>query len=382
MRKLLGVAAAAATLGSLTGAALVAVPSAADPSGGVTVVAEGLDNPRQLTFGPGGLYVAEGGHGGDGPCFTAATGPVCAGTTGAITLVAPDGSTHRVVEGLPSFAAAGGGDATGPHGLTVNGGTVWATIGGPTTADRDALEQALPETGMLGQIGPVDVAGGGVVPSVDAWRFERDRNPDLDLGNPAIDSNAVDVLVDGPRVLFVDAGSNTLAVVGADGRVEPLSVFANRPVPNPVAPPGAPPVPMNAVPTAVERGRDGAYYVTQLTGFPFPVGGANVYRVDPATGTQSVFASGFTNLIDLAVDADGSLWVLEHDADGLLGPGTDGAIARITPGGAVQRLALAPGTLTHPAGITVGPDGALYVTNRATTAGAGQVLRIALTALA
>jgi hypothetical protein len=379
MRTLLSVAAAAATVGAVAlGAVAVdaaTVPSGADPSGGVTVVAEGLDNPRQLVFAGADLYVAEAGHGGDGPCFTAATGPACLGATGAITRIAPDGTATRVVAGLPSFAGPDGADATGPHGLTVSGGTVWATIGGPTSADRDALEQAFPEAGMLGQIGPVDPVGGGLEPRVDAWRFEAGRNADQDVGNPAVDSNVVDVVVDGPRTYFVDAGGNDVAVATAD-RVEPLSVFANRMVPNPLAPPTAPPVPMNAVPTAVERGRDGALYVTQLTGFPFPVGGANVYRIDPVTGTQRVVAGGFTNLVDLAFDAAGDLYVLEHDVDGLLGPSTEGGIARITPAGAVQRLAQAPGTLTHPVGIAVGPDGALYVTDRATTAGAGRILRI------
>jgi hypothetical protein len=374
MRKLLSVAAATAALGAVVA---VAAPTGADPSGGITVVADGLDNPRQLTFGPGGLWVAEAGHGGDGPCFESSTGPACLGATGAITLIAPDGTTSRVVAGLPSFAGADGVDATGPQGLTIVDGTVWATIGGPTTADRDALEQVFPEAGMLGQIGPVDPVGGGVEPRVDAWRFEATRNADQDLGNPKVDSNVVDVVVVGARTYFVDAGGNDLVLATAD-RVVPLSVFANKLVPDPTAPPGVPPVPMNAVPTAVERGRDGALYVTQLTGFPFPVGGASVYRVDPVTGAQQVFATGFTNLIDLAFDADGDLYVLEHDADGLLAPGTDGAIARISPTGALQRLALAPGTLTRPTGITVGPDGALYVTNRATTPGAGQVLRIAV----
>ena len=33
---------------------------------------------------------------------------------------------------------------------------------------------------------------------------------------------------------------------------------------------------MQAVPTSVEKGRDGWYYVSQLTGFPFPVGGASI----------------------------------------------------------------------------------------------------------
>jgi hypothetical protein len=45
---------------------------------------------------------------------------------------------------------------------------------------------------------------------------------------------------------------------------------------------------MQAVPTSVAVAPDGAYYVGQLTGFPFPVGGARVFRVvrPPAAGVR------------------------------------------------------------------------------------------------
>ncbi len=54
-----------------------------------------------------------------------------------------------------------------------------------------------------------------------------------------------------------------------------LAVFHARLVD---APPflGLPPgtkIPMQAVPNSVVQGPDGAWYVGQLTGFPFPVGG-------------------------------------------------------------------------------------------------------------
>jgi hypothetical protein len=372
MRRLLSAAAATAVVVSI---GVVAIPSGADDEGGITVVAAGLDNPRQLAFGPGGLYVAEAGSGGDAICAQVGPAAACGGASGRVTLIADDGSRTTIVGGMPSFAGAGGTEASGPSGLAVADGTVWAVVNGPADADRDVLEAGLPEAGMLGQVGPIDVAAGAIVPRYDTWRFEQARNPDIDLGSPAVDSNAVDVAVAGDTAYLVDAGGNDVLKATPAG-ISVLSVFANRMVANPLAPPGAPPVPMNAVPTAIAIGPDGALYVTQLTGFPFPVGGANVDKVDPTTGAQTVFASGFTNLIGLAFGRGGDLWVLEHDADGLLGPGTDGAIARISPTGQVSHLLLAPGTLTAPGDITVGPDGDLYVTNNATKTGVGQVLRI------
>jgi hypothetical protein len=59
------------------------------------------------------------------------------------------------------------------------------------------------------------------------------------------------------------------------------------------------------------------YYVGQLTGFPFPPGGANVWRVKPGHDPQ-VFKGGFTNIIDIAFDKRGRLYVLEIATGGLL----------------------------------------------------------------
>ena len=66
------------------------------------------------------------------------------------------------------------------------------------------------------------------------------------------------------------------------------------------------PMPVETVPTTVVVGPDGAYYVGQLTGFPFPVGGASVYRVAPG-GEPEVYASGFTNIIDIGFGPDETL---------------------------------------------------------------------------
>jgi hypothetical protein len=357
--------------------ALASPASAAE----VTKVAGGLENPRHLAFGGDKLFVAEAGRGGTGPCFAGPDpdGPqACVGATGAVTVIR-HGHQSRLVEGLASIGDQGTGtNAIGPHGVFVTQDhKLLITNGGPTEANRDELAAQNPVADLFGRVLKVK-RNGDVRSLADIWGFERDNNPDAQVANPAIDSNAVDVLADGRRLIVADAGGNSLLKVRKNGDIEVLSVFANRLFPDPFEP-GE--VPMQAVPTGVIKGPDGDYLMSQLTGFPFPVGAANVYRVDRRTGDAQVFASGFTNIMDLALDKKGKLWVLEIDHDSLLapiGPSTDGAIFSVDANGSKTQLELAPGTLTEPGGITVGADGALYVTNKSTSPGEGEVLRIAV----
>ena len=359
----------------LTAAATLALSAPATAAVKVDTIASGLDNPRHLAFGGHSLYVAEAGRGGEGPCVEGPEGDTqCVGDTGAVTVITKRGSQHRIVEGLASLAGEDtGAAAIGPHGVYLTEHGLLITNGGPTALDRDELAAENPVADLFGRVLRIK-RHGQIVRLVDVWGFERDNNPDAEVGNPEIDSNAVDVLADGRRLIVADAGGNTLLKARKNGDVEVLSIFPNRDVQL-----GPDTIPMQAVPTGVVKGPDRDYFMTQLTGFPFPVGGANVYRVDRDTGDAEVFASGFTNLMDLAFDKRGTLWVLEIDHDSLfgdIGPSTDGAIFRVNRRGESTQLELPPGTLTHPGGITVGKDGALYVTNNSDVAGEGEVLRI------
>ena len=50
----------------------------------------------------------------------------------------------------------------------------------------------------------------------------------LSVGEPAVDSNPVDVLLDRKRLIVADAGGNTLLEVRKHGSIDVLSVFENR----------------------------------------------------------------------------------------------------------------------------------------------------------
>jgi hypothetical protein len=385
--KLLPVAVALAVL-------VIAAPaaSAGHHHGGgakVKVIASGLDNPRHVAVSRwGAVYVAEAGRGGSPAtsksCFDSAEGFACTGATGAITRISKGHHGHarqqRIVSGLASFAPADGASAIGPHGVFAWRGKVYFTNGGPTAPMRGGavvlrdptLVAEEPISRLYGTLLKVK-RHGGVKQIADLWRFERDNNPDAQVGNPLIDSNPVDVAVARRGLLVADAGGNTLLKVSRRG-VRVVSLFPNIPTPGP----GGATIPMNAVPTGVVVGPDGAYYVSQLTGFPFPVGGAKVFRVDPRTGAYTTYASGFTNIMDLAFGRDGTLYVLEIDHDSLLAPGREGALFAVPPGGGTGTpIALPAGTLIEPGGVGVGHR-SLYVSNHGREAGAGQVLKIKL----
>lgn len=85
--------------------------------------------------------------------------------------------------------------------------------------------------------------------------------------------------------------------------------------------------PMESVPTAVVRGPGDAYYVGEFTGLPFPVGGANVYRV-PRNGGRPRFTAlrAFAWLIAKRVPRE--IPAQGHVLNGNAGIGTCAAVVR------------------------------------------------------
>ena len=358
------------------------IPAQAAPTGETAgpaafhVVASGLANPRGLAFGPdGALYIAEAGSGGPGACLTGPEGEICYGTTGAVTQVTLDAAGNpltqqRVITGLSSLAAKNtGANGTGPHDVAFDsGGNMFLITGlGNDPAVRDG-------SGPLGADGinfarlVTATLSGSWGNWVDLGGYEAANNPD----GGAKDTNPFALFAVGDDFLVADAGGNSLLRVSSSGLVSTVAIFPTRTV---EFPPGTGQmIPMQAVPTAVTIGPDGAYYVSQLTGFPFPVGGANIFRVEPGLPPATVYASGFTNILDLAFAADGSLYVLEMFTRGLLSGDPTGAITRIDRDG--TRAIIAREGLVAPTSMIIGPDQALYVSNLGTDGSAGQVVRI------
>ncbi|WP_291414839.1 ScyD/ScyE family protein [Actinophytocola sp.] len=314
--------------------------------------------------------MAAAGRGGPAPCFPGPEGPeVCFGTSGAISKIS-HGRAYRVVKGLPSIAEAGGLNAIGPSDVSVRHGDRYFTVG--LGADP-AIRANLPRVGQQASGWLLrDKRHGGWRQVADVAGFEAEANPDGGLP----DGNPQSVLATGDGRIVADAGGNSLVRVSSRGRVSTVAVFPDQMVD---APPflGLPPgtkIPSQAVPTSVVRGPDGAYYVGTLTGFPFQPGSARVFRVVPGKA-PTVYASGFTNIIDIAFGPDGKLYVLEIAHNGLLSGDPTGALIRVGRGGS-QKIVASAG-LTAPGGLAIKGRSA-YVSNCGTCAGTGSVVRIPL----
>jgi sugar lactone lactonase YvrE len=267
------------------------------------------------------------------------------------------GTQARIATGFPSYAPADGSGATGPHAVSLHGrGGAYVTIGlggeGDPLAFRAVMGDGFGRTARMHPNGKWQFED-------DLAQYEVDNNPDE---SPVPDSQPYGILSQPGGRVVIDSGGNDLLRVKSNGRISTLGVFESRPQGRAT----------DSVPTSVKVGPDGAYYVGELTGVPFPANEARIYRVDPPNA-PTVFLTGFTAVIDLAWGPDGRLYVLQFaSGPGLTGPGV---LIRVNADGSRTPVVT---DLIAPGGVAFGPDGAAYITNKSVLAGAGEVLRVAL----
>ena len=322
----------------------------------VEIVMRGLDNPRGLALGPeGGLYVVEAGRGGTGPCQTLRGALQCYGASGAVTRLW-GGNQERVITGLPSQVDPTG-QAVGPHDISFQGrGGAYISVGfggDPSLRSNFGADGALfgtlvhaPASGKWRVIG--DISG-----------YETSANP---AGGP-IDSNPFGIVAEPAGRVMADAGGNDLLHIAANGKITTIATFPSRPTRS-----------TDSVPTGLTVGPDGAYYVGELTGAPFTAGAARIYRVVPGSA-PTVILDGFKAILDIAFGPDGSLYVVEFSAGPAPGLAAAGRLIRVFPNG--TREVVWSG-LDHPTSVLIDVDGSIYVTNRGTSVGNGEVLKITL----
>lgn len=318
-------------------------------------------------------------------------GSLCYGPTGAVTRLW-NGRQERVATGLPSLAGQTGIAQAGPNDIAFLGrGNAYVTIGLQTNpANRSLLGETGTGFGRLVHL----AASGEWLFATDIAAYEAENNPDGRLnpdGAPFFDSNPYGLLALPGGHLVTEAGGNALLRVDPNGDISLLAIFHSR-----GSIPRRPSFATSqfdqftdAVPTSVAVGPDGAYYVAELTGVPFTDTRANVYRVVPGAPArlfriEDACLTGFKAIIDIAFDGEGNLYVLQHST-GAVQQGGPGILIRVTPDRSQPEVCgqyragtrtTVLGGLTRPTSIAIGPDGALYVTNRGISAGLGEVLRL------
>jgi glucose/arabinose dehydrogenase len=347
-KSLAGAFLATAVVGGLTALAVPGQSQAAPKGATATVVASGLANPRDVQVqSDGSVLVAESGSGPATACTT--PGSQCLGFTGAVYRV--NGSSKgRVVTGLPSkllVRADGSSVVAGANSVESDNGAYRVTysLSGttPTRAELGAGAEPL---------GTVAIAGGAILG--DLTVHETNLNPDGGelLANP---QRSVKV---GSDYLATDSGGNTLLRVHSNGTVTTEFVFPKN-------------GDAESVPTGIVKGADGAYYISDMSGLR--KGQGRIWRLVPGT-TPTVFATGLTNIIDLAVRPDGDLVALSYATGDTVSEPNTGALTRINKTtGALSSISVDT-TLNLPTGLAIAPSGDMYVTNNTLTT-SGQLLK-------
>jgi hypothetical protein len=305
----------------------------------VTVVADHLDNPRQMTIADGALYVAEAGAGG-ADCPVALGGGTCLGYTSAISKVS-HGKATRVVTGLVSFAAPDGTFAEGADSVAVSDGQFYFPMGFAFGAPIPAVY--LQQLGKLMKAEKGDTAK--VVADISSFELSHLADPNI------VDTNPYGVAARNDHIYVVDAAANDLTTIRNGDDVHRLAVFP-KPAYDPLSV-------QDTVPTSVTVGPDGALYVGELGGDGTPAGGSRVWRVVPGH-KPAVFLGGFNKISGIAFGPDGSLYVSEITTDPTFSSPL-GDIVRVKKNG--TRIQMGFGSLFFPGGVAVDDDGNVFASN-------------------
>jgi hypothetical protein len=368
MRKaLFAVAASTATLAVVAATVPAEAGTTHHAQKGIAVpyktVAKNLHGPRQIIFAHGDMYVAEAGQGGHGACIVGGEGPSCFGWTGSVTRVR-NGHQHRVLNKLASLSnQADQGSPIGPSGLGFAGKHTLVVTMGLGGAPKERKKVPARAQKQLGHVLAFDLRKKKATSAGDLAAYEAKANP-VNEAN----SDPTGIVKVGSGWMVTDSGGNDLVTVDKHGKVKKVAVFKNRPVP------GSPGQTYESVPTDVVKGPDGAFYVSELTGFPFIPGQSRIWRVKPGH-KPTVYANDLTNVTSLAWSGKKLYAVQLADAGLLVGP----------PGSLVQ-------VVRHSAPVTVAPNlffpygvaihkGSAYVSTGAVDSTGGTVIKIPLHAV-
>jgi len=334
-------------------------------SGNVTVFATGFNNPRGLKFGPdGNLYLAEGGAGGSTSTVGLCTqvpdaGPYTGGFTSRVLKISPDGGTITpVAENLPSSQTNPGLGSlvSGVADVAFLGHTLYAIEAGAGCSHGLAGT----DNGVL-RVNP----DGTTTMVADLSVFLK--------AHPVANPNPGDFEPDGTwysmiavngTLYTIEPNHGELDAISIGGQVRRVSDISN--------------IQGHIVPTALAfDGHD--FFVGNLDTFPIKDGSSKIMKITPGGHLTTVYI-GFSDILGLAFDAKGRLYVLENTTGNPFPTASTAKILRVD--GKNQYTEIASGTtsaLSLPTAMTFGPDGNLYVSNVGfgpPPVGLGQVLKI------
>jgi hypothetical protein len=342
--------------------AALAFPVSAGAATRLHVIARGLDNPRGLAFLPNGtLAVAEAGHAGSICLFPGG----CLGLNGQVTAIKPNGDHVALATGLPSFGGPFG--AFGLGGLAVQRGKLYSLVGlNPQSFGKPAddchgqpdptLCVAIVTTvqngaGFLNRLGSLD-GNKGVAGVAGVGRFDFDyaaAHPDP--GNPEYlpgDANPFG-LAPGPSggLYVVDAASNTLDFVSADGKISVLAFVPDPPNHEPI---------FDAAPTCAAVTPNGDVFIGTESN--------SVWRWDGSGLTKVLSRGKVGQVVGCVADRRGNVY-LDNLTSKIGGSFPnfnekpfDGSIVKVSP--ELKTKYVARG-LNYPTGLTLGPHSDLYV---------------------
>ena len=335
-------------------------------SSNVTIFYDGLNYPRGLKFdADGNLYVAEAGKSGDKeikkatcPGFESAFMPYFMGDSSRVSRISSDGKRTTVIDKIPS--------ARDPY--------EW-TYGASDVALMDNHVYALFQAGGCSRA--MDAVPNGILRGNPdgTWSNFADLSAILRANWPPKSPMDDDMEPDGmPYGLIANAGKlyivetnhGGLYEVDGDGKVKKLVDFTAM---------------FGHIAPSVIAQHDGSLYVGNINALPTVAGAAKVFKVSLDGTKVETFTEGLTNILGLAFDGAGQLYVLQMSNGETQIPalGT-GRVVRINASG--LRDVMATG-LSSPAGMAFGPDGALYVSQYSydlepgrAHSGKGQIVRI------
>lgn len=331
------------------------------------VFATGLNSPRGLKFGPdGNLYVAEAGLGGTnstaGLCeqVTFPVGPYLGSTTsGRVSKIDRNGVRTTVTDQLPSSVDQEivGGDFQGVADVAFVGNKLYALLAGA------GCSHGVPSVPN----GIVKIENNGswsLVSNLSEYTMTHPTAHPEPHGGAEPDGTPYGMINVNGDLYVTEPNQGDIVKVtipgGIASRVVDISVTQGHIVPTVIA------------------FHEGNFYMGNLDTFPVVKGQSGIYKITPDGNVQPL-THGFTTILGIDFDQQGRLYVLENST--VDGPGptpNTGDIVRVDLSGKKEILVSG---LAQPTGMTFGPDGKLYVSNKGFgpgSTGGGEILQISL----